>query len=346
MAAPASKVEEAPVAKAPENRAFIGNIPWSVDEDGLKSHFASAGTIIGAEVIRSGKENRSRGFGYVQFSDAAGVAACVESFNGTQMGEREIRVEAEAPRERTKKPRRRRRKAAAEGETKAAAAPAPEEETKAEPSNRVYIGNVSYDSTDEGVSGVVSGQAGFQSAAISRATTGRSKGFAYAVFDTVENALAAAQALSEGDEVVLDERPLRFEPERTAKPKRRRNRKKKAAATAAAPAPAPAPVNPAVLYVGNIPYDTTEETLRTTFSPHGEIESINLASYSSGRAKGYGYVTFTTAEAAAAAVGALNGVDLGERPMRVEIKQRKARARRARASSGAGGSRRRPEEEA
>jgi RNA recognition motif-containing protein len=72
------------------------------------------------------------------------------------------------------------------------------------------------------------------------------------------------------------------------------------------------------LYVGNISYDTREETLRDLFTPHGEVVSVNLITDRyTGMSKGFGFVEMSTDEAAAAAITALNGQEVDGRAIKV-----------------------------
>ncbi len=81
------------------------------------------------------------------------------------------------------------------------------------------------------------------------------------------------------------------------------------------------------LYVGNLSYDTTEDTLRTLFAEFGEIESVKLITDRyTGRSRGFAFVEMATEEGAAAAIGALNGRMVDSR----EIKVDQARPRRDR----------------
>ncbi len=73
------------------------------------------------------------------------------------------------------------------------------------------------------------------------------------------------------------------------------------------------------LYVGNLSYDTTEDTLRTLFAEFGEIESVNLITDRyTGRSRGFAFVEMATEEAAQAAMGALNGKMVDERELKVD----------------------------
>lgn len=73
------------------------------------------------------------------------------------------------------------------------------------------------------------------------------------------------------------------------------------------------------LYVGNLSYDTTEDTLRTLFAEFGEVESVRvITDRYSGRSKGFAFVEMTTEEAGQEAIGALNGKMVDSREIRVD----------------------------
>ena len=88
------------------------------------------------------------------------------------------------------------------------------------------------------------------------------------------------------------------------------------------------------VYVGNLSYQTTEDSLETLFAEFGEIESVNLITDRySGRSKGFAFVEMATEQAAQAAIAALNGKSVDGR----EINVAEARPQKDR-----GGDRRRP----
>ncbi len=71
------------------------------------------------------------------------------------------------------------------------------------------------------------------------------------------------------------------------------------------------------LYVGNFPYSVTEDQLREIFSQYGEISELAMImDRDTGRPKGFGFITFTTQEAAEKALEQ-NGNDLDGRPLKV-----------------------------
>jgi RNA recognition motif-containing protein len=79
------------------------------------------------------------------------------------------------------------------------------------------------------------------------------------------------------------------------------------------------------LYVGNIPYRTSEEQLRSLFEEQGgEVTEVKIVmDRDTGRPRGFAFVELATDAQAEAAVGALNGRTLGGRPLTVS--QAKAR---------------------
>ena len=71
------------------------------------------------------------------------------------------------------------------------------------------------------------------------------------------------------------------------------------------------------LYVGNLPYSTTDSTLNDLFSPFGQVESARvITDRDSGTSKGFGFVEMSNADAQKA-MGALNGRELDGRSIRV-----------------------------
>ena len=73
------------------------------------------------------------------------------------------------------------------------------------------------------------------------------------------------------------------------------------------------------LFVGNLSYDTTEETLRTLFAEFGQIESARLITDRyTGRSKGFAFVEMSTEHAAEEAIGGLNSRQVDGREIKVE----------------------------
>jgi RNA recognition motif-containing protein len=89
------------------------------------------------------------------------------------------------------------------------------------------------------------------------------------------------------------------------------------------------------LYVGNLPFDTDEEQLRTLFSEGGrEVTEVKIITdRDTGRSRGFAFVEMASQEHADQAVQALNGMQLGGRALTVN----EAREQAPRGGGGFGG---------
>jgi cold-inducible RNA-binding protein len=97
------------------------------------------------------------------------------------------------------------------------------------------------------------------------------------------------------------------------------------------------------LFVGNIPHSTTETELRSLFEPHGAVERVSVVTdRDTGRSRGFAFVEMTDAGSADKAIAALDGSDLGGRPMKVneaKPKEKTGGGRGGRFGGGGGGGR-------
>ena len=74
------------------------------------------------------------------------------------------------------------------------------------------------------------------------------------------------------------------------------------------------------LFVGNLAWETTADNLKEAFSSYGEITDAFVATDKfSGRSRGFGFVTFATADEAAAAKDALHDTELNGRNMNIDF---------------------------
>ena len=88
------------------------------------------------------------------------------------------------------------------------------------------------------------------------------------------------------------------------------------------------------LYVGSLPYSTTEQQLTELFAPHGTVQSAKVISDRyTGQSRGFGFVEMATNEEAQKAITALNGTPLGGRTLVVN----EARPQEKRPYGGGGG---------
>ena len=88
------------------------------------------------------------------------------------------------------------------------------------------------------------------------------------------------------------------------------------------------------LYVGNLSYDMTSDSLRATFAEHGAVTDAHVVTdRETGRARGFGFVTMGTEVEATNAIQGLNGAVVEGRALRVNIAEERA----ARGGGGGGG---------
>lgn len=73
-------------------KLFVGNLSWGIDRDGLYQAFESFGEIEDARVITDRDTGRSRGFGFVTFTDDEAGSRAMEEMNGKDIDGRPMRV--------------------------------------------------------------------------------------------------------------------------------------------------------------------------------------------------------------------------------------------------------------
>lgn len=84
------------------------------------------------------------------------------------------------------------------------------------------------------------------------------------------------------------------------------------------------------LYVGNLSFSATDQTLRQAFAAHGDVTDVHVVvDRMTGQSRGFGFVTMSSQNEANAAMGALNGADLDGRTLKVNEAEER--------SSGGGG---------
>jgi RNA recognition motif-containing protein len=74
------------------SKLYVGNLPFSASEEELRELFEVHGTVVSVSVITDRETGRSRGFGFVEFEDAARAGAAVQALDGRDLGGRALRV--------------------------------------------------------------------------------------------------------------------------------------------------------------------------------------------------------------------------------------------------------------
>jgi len=89
------------------------------------------------------------------------------------------------------------------------------------------------------------------------------------------------------------------------------------------------------LYVGNLPFDISEDQLHELFSAHGQVASTKLITdFNTGRSRGFGFVEMGSDEEAKAAIEKMNKSKVGDREL--VVNEARPRPERSGGSNGGG----------
>ena len=80
-------------------KLYVGNLPYSYNDDSLKTLFATYGNIVSATIIFDKMSGRSKGFGFVELEDDAAAQNAIKELNDKDMEGRNIVVSVARPKE-------------------------------------------------------------------------------------------------------------------------------------------------------------------------------------------------------------------------------------------------------
>eukprot|EP00262_Sarcandra_glabra_P022467 TRINITY_DN9965_c1_g1_i3.p1 TRINITY_DN9965_c1_g1~~TRINITY_DN9965_c1_g1_i3.p1 ORF type:complete len:171 (-),score=29.86 TRINITY_DN9965_c1_g1_i3:322-834(-) len=75
-----------------EYRCFVGGLAWATDDRSLERAFSSYGEVVESKIISDRETGRSRGFGFVTFSNEQSMRDAIEGMNGQNLDGRSITV--------------------------------------------------------------------------------------------------------------------------------------------------------------------------------------------------------------------------------------------------------------
>lgn len=78
-------------------KLYVGNLPYSINDQALSDLFASYGDVTSAVVITDRATGRSKGFGFVEFEDDAAATAAIEGMNESEVEGRNLKVNVARP---------------------------------------------------------------------------------------------------------------------------------------------------------------------------------------------------------------------------------------------------------
>ena len=81
------------------NKLYVGNLPYSVNDASLQQNFSEYGNVLSAKVMMDRETGRSKGFGFVEMATEAEAQTAIEGLNGMSVDGRSINVNVARPKE-------------------------------------------------------------------------------------------------------------------------------------------------------------------------------------------------------------------------------------------------------
>ena len=334
---------------APGTRVYVGNLSWETTWQSLKDHFRQAGEVVHADVMMH--DGRSKGCGIVAFQSPAEAANAIATLSETELDGRHIFVREDREDPVGGLPAPGTRQVAAVPRYGGGGLPAPRAAPvdKMITGTRVYVGNLSWETTWQSLKDHFR-QAGEVVHADVMMHDGRSKGCGIVAFQTPAEAANAIATLTETE---LDGRYIFVREDREDSvgglpaPGTRTNHVTSygvglpppRTAVPRAMAPISAPVhsgNETRVYVGNLSWQTSWQTLKDHFRQAGEVLHADVM-MQDGRSKGCGIVSFATPAEAANAIATLSETELDGRQIFVREDREAAASQHSTAGGRAGG---------
>lgn len=78
-------------------KLFVGNLPYTMNDDQLRELFEAYGEVASASVIIDRATSRSKGFGFVEFADDAAADAAIAKTDGSEFEGRRLTVSEARP---------------------------------------------------------------------------------------------------------------------------------------------------------------------------------------------------------------------------------------------------------
>ena len=80
-------------------KLYVGNLSYKSTEEELQRHFAQAGKVTSASIIKDRDTGRSKGFGFIEMETDSEAQQAIDMFNGKQFQDRALTVNLARPRE-------------------------------------------------------------------------------------------------------------------------------------------------------------------------------------------------------------------------------------------------------
>ncbi|KIX92795.1 uncharacterized protein Z520_11458 [Fonsecaea multimorphosa CBS 102226] len=193
--APAAKKTKVEEDGSRGSNLFVGNLSWNVDEEWLKSEFEEFGELSGVRLITQREDGRSKGYGYVEFVNAADAAKAHAAKQGYELDGRVMNVDFANKKPDSGEKQEKRRQSYGD--------------QLSEPSDTLFLGNLSFEITEDDVYNIFAPYGAPTGVRIpTDKETGNVKGYGYVTFATLEEAKSALEG-AQGSYV--KNRPMRVD---------------------------------------------------------------------------------------------------------------------------------------
>jgi len=270
-------VKPAPISTS---KLFVGNLPWELEDRALHELFKSYNPSH-SRVARFPDTGKSKGFGFVRFSDAKSAEAALKGLNGKEFHGRDISVAFKGP--------------------KGQNGPKRQNVSNA---HKLFVGNLPWTLDVLELKEKFAEFGDVKSANILKnPETGVSRGFG---FVTMLNEEQALHVIAQLDGTEMGERLISVSEAGKGKKAPRMHRAEIS--------------KHSKLYVGNISWDLDLEDLKGLFSEFGDVVTARIITdHESGRSRGFGFVTMSNDEQAQAVVSEFDQSDVAGRILSVSI---------------------------
>jgi len=291
----ATKPKTTSLEKHDRKTVYVGNLPFSTTKDQILEVFTSAGIKVITVAMPLNPDmideatglKKSKGFAFVDVESEEMIEAAIEALNQVELDGRTMRVNKLLPKEEiTARDSKRDRNYTTDGKKK------------------LYVGNLKFEATVDEISAIFS-EYGDVSDTYLPMRDGNPRGFCFVTMNTAgaDKAMAELDGYNfQGRDLVVNE-PLKKgekSPSRTTRPAYK-------------------------LYVGNLSFYTSQETLASVFSEFGEVYDCYLPTDpNTDQARGFGFVTMEQVDGEVA-INELDGLELDGRFIRVNEAQGKRR---------------------
>mmetsp|Transcript_52113 Transcript_52113/g.93400 ORF Transcript_52113/g.93400 Transcript_52113/m.93400 type:complete len:674 (+) Transcript_52113:74-2095(+) len=310
------------------NRVFFSNVPFTTTEETLRDIFERCGTIVDLRLFTKPRSNQFKGMGVCEYSTDEEAQNAIGSLLDVDVDGRKLWVSEDTNdkgyRSNEEPPPKESRKRPAEMEDRA-----PRKRPRAVEASgditRVFFSNVPFTTTEDTLVGLFQDFGAIEKLLLFQGVQGF-RGMGVCVYESPD---AAAQAVQELMDVDVDGRPMwvAFDTDNKNEPGSVAPRQAALPVQNRKPPGRPVAIQqPTEVFFSNVPYSTTEETIRQVFSGAGEVRDVKFFRQKSGESRGMGVVTFAEPESVQTAIQTLRDAEVDERSMWVSTHTRSADA--------------------